>query len=338
MNITVYGIAKNEQHFAKRFAQSVSDADRVVICDTGSTDKTIPILRKHGVEVHGIQVNPFRFDLARNLALQHVQDADVVVSMDIDEVALPGWREQIANAWKSGTTMVRYPFVHNWEDKKQTVPRLSVWGFKVHCPKTYVWKYPMHETLELANHSLTDNVVTINNELFRHYPDNDKQERWSRIALLQYATKDDPQDQRMAHLYGRELFFHHKYEEAITELKRHLSITTPYLDPQGDVEGIGQTRATTCRLIAQSLMALNGSPDEILIWLLRSVSESPSQREPWMHLADAWYRVGDYTAALAAIERGLLLVNKYASTEIEEWCWDDRVHQLHNKIKPLVAS
>jgi len=333
MKIMVYGIAKNEQHFAKRFAQSVSDADRVVICDTGSTDKTIPILRKYGVEVHEIQVNPFRFDLARNMALMHVQDADVVVSMDIDEVALPGWRERIEKAWQPGATMLRYPFIHNWEDKRQTIPRLSVWGFKVHCPKTYVWKYPMHETLELKSDNLTDNVLTINEELFRHYPDTNKEERWSRIDILRKATEDEPSDQRMAHLYGRELFFHHDYEEAIVELKRHLSITVPYLEPRDDVLGIGQTRSTSCRLIARSLMALNGQADEIIVWLLRSVSESPSQREPWICLADAWFRVGDYDSANAALKRGLAITDRLRSIEIEEWCWGKETEKLMRDIE-----
>ena len=95
MKIYIYAIAKNEEKFAKRFMDSVKDADKVIVCDTGSTDNTINILKENGAEVHEIQVSPFRFDLARNMALLQCQDADVVIALDLDEVMCEGWREHI---------------------------------------------------------------------------------------------------------------------------------------------------------------------------------------------------------------------------------------------------
>jgi len=35
MKIYIYAIAKNEEKFAKRFMDSVKDADKVIVCDTG---------------------------------------------------------------------------------------------------------------------------------------------------------------------------------------------------------------------------------------------------------------------------------------------------------------
>ncbi len=217
--------------------------------------------------------------------------------------------------------MLRYPFVHNWVDKEQKIPSLSVWGFKVHCPKTYIWKYPMHETLEPLKE---ENQVVIQKELIRHYPDMTKTERIDRIKILKEAIKEYPDDQRMAHLYARELFFHHRYDKAIEEFKRHLKVSDYYVTPDKDPSGVGQTRASSCRKIAQSLMALNEDPNEIIVWLLRGVSEYPYQRETWMALADGWYVVGDFVAAYACARRGMDIDNMRASIEVDNWCWDDR--------------
>lgn len=333
MRIVVYGICRDEARHVERFMRSTAGADAVVICDTGSTDGTQAILRAHGAIVHDIDVSPWRFDLARNMALTYVPpDADVAISMDLDEVLVDGWREIIEANWRPGTTMLRYPFVHNWEDAAQTVPRLSVWGFKVHCPRTYLWRYPIHETLELRE-GASESIVVLNKELIHHRPDPQKAERWSRIGLLESAAKEYPDDQRMAHLYGRELWFHGRHQEAIVELKRHLSITHPYADPPEDLAGIGQTRSTSCRLIGRSLMALSGRPDDVMVWLLRAVAESPSQREPWMWLAYGWLLVGDCDSALAAANRGLAITDRLRSVEIEERCWDRRALELLRDIR-----
>jgi hypothetical protein len=336
VNIAVYAIAKDEARHAERFMASTAGADSVVVCDTGSKDGTQDILRRLGATVHEIQVSPWRFDLARNMALLHVQDADVVISLDLDEVLVPGWRQVVEQAWESDATMLRYPLVHNWEDREQTIPRMSVWGFKAHHPAAYVWRYPMHETLESTGH-LPEKIVYTDLEIIRHYPDADKQERWSRIALLEQAVKDAPACQRMSHLLGRELFFHQRYVEAIAELKRHLSITEPYIEPGEDVDGIGQTRSTSCRLIARSLMAAYGNPDEILVWMLRAVGESASQREPWVWLAQGWSVVGDYASAYAAAMRGLAITDRRGSQEIEEFAWGTYPQELASKAFELMG-
>ena len=69
MFIVVYAIAKNEEQFAERWMRSMAEADRVVVLDTGSTDRTVPILRAMGAEVTVGEIKPWRFDAARNCAL-----------------------------------------------------------------------------------------------------------------------------------------------------------------------------------------------------------------------------------------------------------------------------
>ena len=85
MKLVVYAIAKDEEGVAQRWAESVKEADEVVVLDTGSTDRTREILRGHGITVHEDYTGPFRFDRARNQALSHVpEDADWCFSVDLD--------------------------------------------------------------------------------------------------------------------------------------------------------------------------------------------------------------------------------------------------------------
>ena len=46
MKIVVYGICKNEASFADRWMDSMGEADKVVVLDTGSEDGTAEKLKK----------------------------------------------------------------------------------------------------------------------------------------------------------------------------------------------------------------------------------------------------------------------------------------------------
>ena len=73
MKIAVYGIAKNEEQNVKDFMSSIGDCP-VYILDTGSSDQTIELLRKHGAVVASEEIPPWEFDTARNKALTYVPD------------------------------------------------------------------------------------------------------------------------------------------------------------------------------------------------------------------------------------------------------------------------
>ena len=54
--ICVYAICKNEEKFAEAWMESVKEADMVVVLDTGSTDRTVSILKNAGAEVQLLPV------------------------------------------------------------------------------------------------------------------------------------------------------------------------------------------------------------------------------------------------------------------------------------------
>ena len=103
MKICVYAICKNEEKFAERWMNSMSEADGIYVLDTGSTDNTVKLLTKLGANVKTEIISPWRFDVARNRSLQLVpDDCDVCVCTDLDELFEKGWRGKLENAWQKG--------------------------------------------------------------------------------------------------------------------------------------------------------------------------------------------------------------------------------------------
>ena len=68
--VCVYAICKNEEKFVKRWYESIKDADYICVLDTGSTDNTVKLLKELGVKVEVKDINPWRFDVARNESLK----------------------------------------------------------------------------------------------------------------------------------------------------------------------------------------------------------------------------------------------------------------------------
>ena len=109
MKICVYAIAKNEENYVKKWYKSMSEADDIYVLDTGSTDNTVSLLKEMGCHVQVKKVEPWRFDVARNLSLKLVpSDCDICVCTDLDEVFVPGWRKILEEAWQKDTTRCQY--------------------------------------------------------------------------------------------------------------------------------------------------------------------------------------------------------------------------------------
>jgi len=108
MKIAVYTIAKNEEQFVERWYNSAKNADYLLIVDTGSSDNTITAAKNLGINVVSINVNPFRFDDARNVSLSLLPpDIDYCIALDMDEILVDGWRKHLEKV-NPNTTRPRY--------------------------------------------------------------------------------------------------------------------------------------------------------------------------------------------------------------------------------------
>jgi glycosyltransferase involved in cell wall biosynthesis len=94
----------NEAHRIARCIQSAAFADRVVVIDSGSEDRTREIAQEMGAQVHLYQLWQ-GFAEQRNRLMTHAQ-ADYVFFLDADEVIPDGLRQEIQAAVASGDNAV----------------------------------------------------------------------------------------------------------------------------------------------------------------------------------------------------------------------------------------
>jgi glycosyltransferase involved in cell wall biosynthesis len=301
VRVAVYTIALNEESFVEPWATSAADADVRIIADTGSTDGTVDAARAAGVDVHGVSVYPWRFDDARNASLALVPaDIDYCIALDMDEVLLPGWREQLERAHENGWTRPRYRYVWSWRADGR--PDLVYGGDKIHTRRGYRWKHPVHETLRPAGH---ESSGWIDLEI-HHHPDLTKS-RGQYLPMLEQAVCEDPTDDRNTHYLAREFYFAGRHDEAVAEFKRHLELPKALWEPE---------RAASMRYLAKML------PNEAERWLLRACAEAPGHREPWLDLARLYVLNGMEDEARGVARRALRYITERQLdylTESDAW-------------------
>lgn len=300
MKIGVYTIFKNEEKFARRWVQSVRDADYILAVDTGSDDGTAETLRDEaealGVDIKILDcaIMPWRFDDARNFSLNALpRDLDFCVCLDLDEILAGGWKDAIKAAALEdpSATRLRYNYVWSWNQDGS--PGLTYYADKIHARAGYQWRNPVHEILERDRRESPERQKFIERTLILHYPDSTKP-RSQYFPLLKLATLERPNDDRVAHYYGRELFFYGRYDEAIAELMRHLELPSARW---------GEERAASCRYIGDSLWAL-GNYAGALGWFMKANDEALG-RENFVRLAQAYRALGRWQECAESCRKAL---------------------------------
>jgi glycosyltransferase involved in cell wall biosynthesis len=322
LRICVYAIAKNEAKHVERFMKNLDEADKVIVgVDVNSTDNTKELLLESGAKVVDFDINPFRFDEARNLVLNEIpEDFDVCVSLDLDEVIEPGWRKVIEELWTKEMTRIRYKYIINWIDEAQTKPMKIVIGFRIHRRKNIKYILPIHEYLELPEGEeevevFTDKIVV------KHYQDKEKERDY--IGMIDEALKIEPEKPWLWYVRARQSFNLDKLELAIESATKFLEITKSY-------GTYSQQRSECCRIIGKSIFAQiykdkkQDEAGQVQLWFLRAVSEWPMQRENWVYLADAWMTIGNYESAYAAALNAHKCNDVRFSEESESVCWDEK--------------
>ena len=324
MKIAVYSIALNEEKHVERWARSARDADYILMADTGSTDGTLDLLHNafneeegwprdyRGVKGAGpwikfhsskIHISPWRFDHARNAALALLPpDIDLCITLDLDEILTPGWREHIEAVWTPEATRLRYGYVWNWHPDGS--PNIQFQADRAHARNGYQWKGPVHEVITPAT-TTREHIVTTDAVLIHHHAD-DAKPRSSYLPLLELAVAENPNDDRACHYLGREYMFHGRYEEAIRELKRHLTMPSATWPDE---------RAASMRFLGK----MTGDEG----WYLAAVGEAPHNRDAWYDLAQYRLNHRDWIGAVHACQKAIAITGRpshYLATS-EAWTY-----------------
>lgn len=316
MKIVVYGICKNEAQFVERWVKSMSEADEIVVLDTGSEDDTAERLKEKGVKVVTETIVPWRFDKARNRSLELVpEDADICVCTDLDEVFEPGWRGHLEEAWTEETGQARYRYT--WSFTKEGREGVVFWIEKAHRRHGYHWIHPVHEVLKWNGEGTPGIMVTAPGVQLNHFPDPDKS-RGQYLPLLELSVEEEPDDDRNMHYLGREYMYRGRWDDCIRTLKRHLAMPSARWADE---------RAASMRYIAKSYL-MKGERKEARDWYLKAIIQAPHLREPYMDLAHALYEESQWEGVLYFTGCALAITHRPASYICEASAWGSLPYDL----------
>lgn len=312
--VCVYAICKNEEKFVDKWYESMKEADNIYVLDTGSTDNTVEKLKKHSITVKEIKIEPWRFDVARNLSLEMVpEDMDICVCTDLDEILNKGWRRELENVWNNDTN--RCIYTYNWRLDKDNKPLVSFMYEKIHSRKNYKWIYPVHEVLEYNGEK--ENKITNENITLNHYPDW-KKSRSSYLGLLELSVKENPNNDRNLHYLGREYMYNQMWNDSIDTLIKHVNLKTSTWSDE---------KSASMRFIARCYTNLNRI-EEARMWLKKAIEETPYLRDPYVELAILEYSQSNWNEVIHYLNEALKITTHTKSYINEPFSWDNTIYDL----------
>lgn len=239
------------------------------------------------------------------------EDFDICVSLDLDEVMRPGWKENILKVWNDNTTRLHYTY--NWLIENN-VAKISFYSDKIHKRKGAFWVNPVHEIVKFHE---PETIVTTDDVIIDHYPDKNKS-RKSYLPLLELSIKEDPKNDRNMHYLGREYMYYGKWNDAIDTLIKHLKMKSATWSDE---------RCASMRFIARCYKNLQRY-DEALMWLEKAIKEAPYLRDPYAEIALLYYSLEDYKMVIYYANKALE-INYNPKTYINEiFSYDETLNDI----------
>ena len=234
--ISLCMIVKNEEKVLGRCLDSSKDiTDEIIIVDTGSTDGTKEIARRYGAKIFD-QKWQDDFSLARNFSFSKAT-MDYCMWLDADDIIREEEAAKLIH-WKAeadgseDVLMLRY--VVAFDEKSN--PTLVYYRERiVKNRKGFLWKGRVHEAIEAKGR-----VEYLDCEIEHHSIKTVYSRR--NLSIYKLMEKDgETFSARDRFYYGRELFYHREYGEAVDNFLKFLSL------PEGFVEN----QVEACRLAAK---------------------------------------------------------------------------------------
>ena len=293
----------------------MKEADEIYVLDTGSTDNTVKKLKALGVNVTIKKIEPWRFDIARNESLKLLpKNTDICVCTDLDEILVPGWRNELEKIWNESTTRIAYNY--NWSLDKDNNPLVNFYIEKIHSINNYTWTHPVHEVLTYIGNKkeikISTDKITLN-----HYPDYTKS-RKSYLPLLELSVKEEPTDDRNMHYLGREYMYYKKYNKAIDTLIQHLNLKTATWK---------DVRCASMRFISSCYKELKRY-DEARMWLDKAINEAPYLRDPYIERAILEYELENWEQVEFYCNKALKIKNHRKTYINEIFSWNHTIYDL----------
>lgn len=324
--ICVYAICKNESRFVDKWIDSMSEADYIVVLDTGSDDDTYEKFKNDPriTRVEQKTYNPWRFDEPRNDALLLCpEDATIFVSTDLDEVFEPGWANILRENWDPDYH-VRALYKYAWSHNSKGEPERIFYYDKIHGPNWY-WKAPVHEYLYSDEY---DDEYTKQHSLdlfdkgvyLHHYPDQTKS-RASYLPLLKMRAEEDPTDYNGRYYYAHELYYRGHYAESITVLDDILN--------NENFEGVRTPlEIAACYLFMGDSFIGLGNDEAAISAYNSAISAEPTYREPYLQLSKVYLNNNYNHIAIGIIQDALSHTYRHYTWLERDLSWKEEPYDI----------
>ncbi len=210
--ISLCMIVKNEELHLARCLDSVAElVDEIIVVDTGSTDRTIEIASEYTSKVYSY---PWKDDFsdARNYSFSKAS-MDYCMWMDADDILKDTEKEKFLNLKQTlqpdtDIVMMKYNTAFDEAGK----PSFSYFRERWirNCSK-YRWVGAVHEVVPPVGRLVYSDIAISHKKMRAGDPDRNL--RIYRKLLAEGKTLD----LRQQYYYGRELYYHKQYEEAVSE-------------------------------------------------------------------------------------------------------------------------
>lgn len=222
--LTVYAIMKDEIDNLEPFLSQFSQANNIVLLDTGSEDGTWERAKELAetdkrIRLERAIIDPFNFSTARNMAMNIAQsvagEKTILIWADLDERFEDDWYTKLVTWFEDEYPSFDNPWVlftnmdFNVADNGQVLMTYN--QRKIHSSHGHKWAYACHEILVPDSEDVCE--LFQSNIHVRH--ENDPSKARDYFDLLENEYRERPHDLRCLYYYGRELYYRDRFEEAV---------------------------------------------------------------------------------------------------------------------------
>ena len=303
MKIAVNSICKNEIKFLDTWYESLKDeVDYITVLDTGSTDGTWEKLQKLSEKDSKIiikqqKINLWRFDVARNEAMELLpKDADIWISIDLDETFEKGFAEVLRQHWKSNYTLQAL-YRYTWNHHEDGSPNHEFTYSKIISNDgKWKWEHPLHECLSRTEETIYENgqVLNLVDKIHLHHWQDTSVDRSYYLDLLRIRYEESQAGIDALYL-ARELTFHKKYEEAI-------DIFTRVTDKETDLKVMERAY---CNYMTGCCYYFLNNRLQAHNYMLKAIHIEPTYRDPYIDLSRIYIEDQKYDEAIFWLKKCL---------------------------------
>lgn len=305
--ISLCMIVRNEEMHIARCLDSVAElVDEIIIVDTGSTDRTIEIVSGYTSKVYSFPWND-DFSEARNNSFSRAS-MDYCMWMDADDILEESQKDkflQLKQSLSPDTDIVMMKYNTSFDEAGK--PSFSYFRERwIRNSEMYRWVGEVHEVIPPKGKIVYSDIAVCHKKTGAGDPDRNLKIYQKMIAGGKLL------EPRQQYYYGRELYYHKKYQEAVSVLEQFL------LSAEGWVEN----KIEACSICANCYHRL-GQEQTALNTLLRSMSFDRPRAELCCEIGKYFLDHGKYHIAIYWYETALNTPeNEYADGFILPDCYD----------------